>query len=280
MSYKTILVNLNTEKYAPNVLKVATTLAARSGAHLIGLYVVPVIEIYPAVSVYVPAETLSQHKAYYREEAARIGEVFNKTVKSEDLSGEWRVAEARSPGISSTVSEHAQTADLVIVSQADDRADDYSIRDIPWQVMMETGRPVIIVPYSGAGKTIGKNVMIGWNGTRESARATFDALPILEEADEVHIHWANPPKYEDGGDTLQGTEIAAALARHGVKVETKSSHNPDLADGDVLLSYAARTGADLMVMGGYGHSRAREMVFGGTTRRILSHMTIPVLISH
>ncbi len=280
MSYKTILVNLNTEKYAKDILHVAATLAVKNEAHLIGLYVVPAVEVYPAVSMYVSPDVLAEHRNNYLEQAGRIEELFNKKTSSESISAEWRVADSPSPNIAATVSKHALTADLVVVSQADERADDLAIRDVPWQTMLETGRPVLIVPYSGGIKSVGEHILIGWNGTREATRATFDALPLLKTAKEVHIHWANPGKQGDDKTTLLGSELASTLARHDVRVETKTSRNPDLADGDVLLSFVAQSGSDLLVMGGYGHSRAREMIFGGATKQILDHMTIPVLMSH
>lgn len=280
MSYKTILVNLNTEKYAADVIKVATDLALKCEAHLIGLYVVPSVEVYPAVSMYVSSDVLAEHRNRYLEEAKRIEALFEKKTSAEAISAEWRVADSPSPNIAATVSNHALTSDLVIVSQADEQADDLSIRDVPWQTMLETGRPVLIVPYAGGIKTVGEHILIGWNGTREATRATFDALPLLKAANEVHIHWANPGSQGDDKTTLLGSELASSLARHDVRVETKTSRNPDLADGDVLLSYVAQSGSDLLVMGGYGHSRAREMIFGGATKQILDHMTIPVLMSH
>ncbi|MCR9212255.1 MAG: universal stress protein [Proteobacteria bacterium] len=281
MSYKTILVNLNTEKYAKNLLQVAATLAAKHEAHLIGLYVVPAVEVYPAVSMYVSSDVLAEHRNNYLGEAKRIEELFNKKTSSEAISAEWRVADSPSSNIAATVSNHALTSDLVVVSQADEQADDLAIRDVPWQTMLETGRPVLIVPYSGGIKSVGEHILVGWNGTREATRATFDALPLLTAAKEVHIHWANPGSAQgDDKTTILGAELASTLARHDVNVETKTSRNPELADGDVLLSYVAQSGSDLLVMGGYGHSRAREMIFGGATRQILDHMTIPVLMSH
>jgi len=122
---------------------------------------------------------------------------------------------------------------------------------------------------------------VAWNGTRESARAAFDALPLLAKAKSVKLLWINPSTENGGnGNGMPGSELATALSRHGVKVEAGHSAVRDVGVGDELLSRAADQGTDLLVMGAYGHSRVREYVFGGATRHILQHMTVPVLFSH
>jgi nucleotide-binding universal stress UspA family protein len=147
------------------------------------------------------------------------------------------------------------------------------------RLALGSGRPVLVVPYVGRYPEIGRNVVIAWKAGRESARAVFDALPILEQAEQVQIL-----EIEEGGRRRNvlaaDTSIAATLARHGIKPAVRTSVAGDISIGDEILSRIADMGADLLVMGAYGHSRMRELVFGGVTRHIAGHMTVPTLFSH
>jgi nucleotide-binding universal stress UspA family protein len=135
------------------------------------------------------------------------------------------------------------------------------------------------VPYAGRYPTIGRNAVIAWKLGRESARAVFDALPLLEGAEKVHILEIRERGQEPSG-LAPDTSIAAALGRHGIKPSVRSSVVGDISVGDEILSRLSDLGADLLVMGAYGHSRMRELVFGGVTRHIARHMTAPTLFSH
>jgi nucleotide-binding universal stress UspA family protein len=137
---------------------------------------------------------------------------------------------------------------------------------------------VLVVPRYGTFDTVGERVLVAWNGSREATRAVHDALPILKLATKVTVLSIDPER--DTGDRIPSADIALHLARHGVAAEGTSTVGLDISVGDLLLSRAADLGADLIVMGAYGHSRMRELVLGGATRHILQHMTVPVLMSH
>jgi nucleotide-binding universal stress UspA family protein len=137
-----------------------------------------------------------------------------------------------------------------------------------------------VVPYIGIKTAPGKHAIVAWNGSREAARAVNDALPILRGADQVEVMCANPDRGELGDADLPGADLCLHLARHGVKAEAQTLVASDLEIGDLLLSRAADHGADLIVMGAYGHARWREVVLGGVTRQLLEQMTVPVLMSH
>ena len=182
---------------------------------------------------------------------------------------------------SDVVSLNAKYVDLAIVSQADpDDAESYPNPGLPAEVALEAGRPVLVLPYIGAGKTLGKNVMVAWNGSREATRAVNDALPLLERAVKVSVLAVNPR--DGGGDhgDVPSADISLHLARHGVKTEATQTVSNEIDVADVILSRIADTGCDLLVMGAYGHSRMRELMMGGVTRDILKHMTVPLLLSH
>ena len=129
-------------------------------------------------------------------------------------------------------------------------------------------------------RDFGKKVLVAWNARREAARAVFDALPLLQQAQEVKVIWVNPQDEGGVASDVPAGDICAALARHGVKCEATEVARPQTNVGRTLLMRAAEYGSDLLVMGCYGHSRLREFVLGGASRHVLDHMTIPVLMSH
>ena len=143
--------------------------------------------------------------------------------------------------------------------------------------LFEFGRPLVVVPYiQKRGLTL-ERVLACWDGSRTAARAIADAMPFLERAKAVDVVIVAE---ERKSDEMTGANMSEHLARHGVAANVKRIAKGDIAIEDALLSYAADSGADFMVMGGYGHSRLREFILGGVTRGILASMTVPVLMSH
>jgi nucleotide-binding universal stress UspA family protein len=191
---------------------------------------------------------------------------------------EWQLAEVASNGLLGTVMERGRAADLVIVGQTDPDRDLYPERDFPEHLALAIGRPVLVIPYAGRYPVIGRNVVIAWKAERAAVRAVFDALPLLQGAQNVHI--LEIDRREDERTLDSGVVIAASLARHAVKATVRTSVAPDISIGDAILSRLADLDADLLVMGAYGHARMRELVFGGVTRHIAGHMTVPTLFSH
>jgi nucleotide-binding universal stress UspA family protein len=184
-------------------------------------------------------------------------------------------------GAESDPALHARYVDLTILGQLDpDRGDAELIRPRPEQVTLASGRPILVVPYAGHFATVGRRVLIGWNATREATRAVNDAMPLLIEADVVTVLTIDAREGPDGHGELPGADISLHLARHGVKATVERTVSAGISAGDVLLSRAADLGADLLVIGAYGHSRVRELLLGGATRSILQSMTLPVLMSH
>ncbi|MCB1548493.1 MAG: universal stress protein [Hyphomicrobiaceae bacterium] len=280
MGYKTILVHFNDERRVAQLLSAGMELARRSNGHLIGLYVLPPIVIAPAVAVPYGGEVITAHRDFCRQEAERIKAAFDKATAGQSFVAEWRLNEELEADVGDVVMQHGRAADLIIASQADADWDRTVLLDVPDRLALESGRPALVVPNVGTYATIGQNVCVAWNGSRESARALFDALPLLQNAKSVRLLWVNPEDDAERSGDLPGVDIAATLARHGIKIEASTSVGTDIGVGDELLSRIADLGSDLLVMGCYGHSRLRELVFGGATRHILRHMTVPVLMSH
>lgn len=173
---------------------------------------------------------------------------------------------------------NARHTDLVILGQSKTPA--LLDRHVADHVALGCGRPVLVVPYIGAGSTLGERVFIAWNGRREAVRAIHDALPLLERAKHVTVMAINPRAGAEEHGDVPCADICLHLARHGVEAEAAEVESGDVGVGDMLLSRAADASADLIVMGAYGHSRIRELMLGGVTKHLLEHMTVPVLMSH
>jgi nucleotide-binding universal stress UspA family protein len=254
-------------------------MARKFDAHLTGVYVIPDPYIAPYMSGgYVPPELIEQQVQRGNDAAAEAETKFNAHLSAAGIEPEWRSAEGYAGAV---ISLNARYADLTIVGQPDpDDTEGFSDPDLPAEVTLTSGRPVLVVPYVGPQETLGENVMVAWNATRESTRAVYDALPILRRANRVSVLAVNPGRGDDDHGEVPSADIALQLARHGVKAEATKTFSDDLEVSDVLLSRIADIGADLLVMGAYGHSRMRELMMGGATRGILRHMTVPVLMSH
>ncbi|HWV81659.1 MAG TPA: universal stress protein [Hyphomicrobiaceae bacterium] len=276
MSWKTITTQLSNPRRADVVLSVAGRLAERFEGHLIGL------DATPAFAFASPVITPADVDAIISADEARTAEVrtiFETASANRAFVAEWRELKLTNVDLPGAVLEHARASDLIVASQADPEWELSGMFDFPERLVMESGRPVLVVPYAGAYGEIGKRITIAWSGKRESVRAVFDALPLLKTAEAVTLLCVTSGS-EGGPGELPGTEIAASLARHGVKLTVQKSIAEDIGVADDILSRIADSGADLLVMGAYGYSRLREMVFGGVTHHILKHMTVPTLMSH
>ncbi|HUN45587.1 MAG TPA: universal stress protein [Stellaceae bacterium] len=282
MGLKDILLTLDAEAGSSRRLAYAAELARMHDARLTGLFVVEPLNLSayfsPAISGYIAADAMAeierQHQAAAAAAAKKAEAAFRDTCSRAGITGEWRLADGDTSemGVLS-----ARYADLAVTGQVDpENPPPGSAARLPEQLALASGRPVLIFPYAGKFETVGRRVLVAWSRTRESARAVNDAMPILKRAEKVSVLSINP---EQGGG-IPGADIALHLAHHGVKAEATSTVAKDIDVGNTLLSRAADFGSDLIVMGCYGHSRARELMLGGATREILGHMTAPVLMSH
>ena len=285
MRLRDLQVVLDASPRSQVLLGVAAELARANNAHLTGLC--PLELLLPAdlgfalggyPEVMALQSAVDQLQTQAMEQAATVEAGFREVLRREGISGEWRTA----PGaVGEAIAFHARHADLTVIGQADpDHPAAPAGRHMIEEVLLAAGRPLLIVPYAGTFATIGRTVLIAWTETREAARAASDALGLIDPAASVTVlTMARPGGAEQ--PEVPGAEIAAHLARHGLAVTAARTVGGDgVSEADVLLSYAADLGADLLVMGGYGHSRVRELALGGVTRGVLRHMTVPVLMSH
>ncbi|MBS0643592.1 MAG: universal stress protein [Acetobacteraceae bacterium] len=282
MALKDILVHLDPDPRAAARLGIAADLAIRHGAFLTGLFVVDVPNtdyFYGAglpMAGLGPDQLVDVMTAEARAAAEPVEANFRKVLALNNLQGDWRMVEGHTPAV---LSADARYADLVIVGQPDDpRRHDHRGRLAVETTLMTAGRPVLTIPYAGDFPSLTDHVLVAWNASREATRAVHDAMPLLLEAKAVTILAVNPRAADD--DDGPHTDLATHLARHGVRADTTRTVAEDISDGEALLSYASDISATMIVAGGYGHSRAREMIFGGVTRTLMTEMTVPVFFSH
>jgi len=279
MSEQTIVVCLNEIERIDQMLQVLKTLSGKMACHFVGLYVIPAVQVYPTAGMQASTQFYDGLQKYYLDHAGDAEAKFEKLLARQGLHGEWRQVQSSSSEIAEDVIRHGMAADMIVVPQSRREEGDGIGEDFAEQVVMESGRPVLVIPSYGEFSNFGKSILVAWNGTREAARAVFDARPLMAGADKVDISWLDPDRTGKDMD-LPGAELAAVLARHDLNVVVEAVPTGGLPAGEALLSHAADIGADMLVMGAYGHSRLREFIFGGATRTILGSMTIPVLMSH
>jgi nucleotide-binding universal stress UspA family protein len=274
---KDIIVNLSVAKNGSTVGNYAVSVAAALQAHLTGIAFVydPIVPI--SDGGYIPAEVIEVQRA--DNEAAAESAIKNFTAATDraGISAEPLTLNASLAGAADQFARIATRFDLAIVGQGQPGATSMD-QIIAETTLFGSGRPMIMVPYIQKAPFKIDNVMICWDGSRAAARAVADAIPVLGKSGRIEIvSVTNEPGKQD---EIEGADIGRHLARHGLKVDVHRISGGDIDVGDALLSHAADSSADFMVMGGYGHSRLREFVLGGVTRLIFESMTVPVLLSH
>ncbi|MCA1940747.1 MAG: universal stress protein [Caenispirillum bisanense] len=278
MALKDIMVLVDSSAHSADRLDVAIKLATDHDAHLTGLFVRMVPHVPQFVMSQLGPEVQDVQRKYAQDAARAAHKIFEDKVRAAGIRAEWRAVEG---DLVDTVCLHAKYTDLVVMGQRDTSDDAMDGEDgLVDHVVLEAGRPVLVVPYAGKFKTIGSKVVLAWNASREATRAVNDAMPLLQKAREVEVLAINPRGGRAGHGDVPGADISLHLARHGVKANAEHIFSDDVDPGAMLLSRAADAGADLIVMGAYGRSRLRELVLGGATRHLLRHMTVPVLMAH
>lgn len=276
MSYKTILVHVDHTRHAEARIKAAAQLAITENAHLIGAAMTGLSRFaYLDSGIDLAAAIIAAELDALNQRANAALAAFDAIASSAGvLSFERRLVNDDPSGGLALL---ARYADLVVLSQAD-REDPVAraVSGVPEYVVLNGGRPVLILPYAGRFPAIGGNALVAWDESTGATRAVTNALPLLKRAAKVTLAVFNPADAE-GRDP--GADIALYLARHGVNCEVVCQRTA-IGVGDSLLSMAADLRSDLIVMGGYGHTRFRELLLGGVTATLLKSMTVPVLMSH
>lgn len=255
----------------------AVDLARRLEAHVtaVALAVDPIVPGFVVAPL--PVEVIEQARTQAVEVARGATERFRAAAERAGVACETRVAEVLMGGAPEGFVVNCRSTDLVVIGQDDPDRPEPMREAMVETALFEGTAPLLIVPYISRGTMGLDRVMIGWDGSRTAARAVQVAMPLLKMAKKVAVVLVEKAGSNPG---QPGAELATWLARHGLDVEVTQVEAPDISVADALLDHAADKSFDLLIMGGYGHSRVREFLLGGATRGILATMTIPVLMAH
>lgn len=272
-----IVVFIDGHTETAGILEFAGILAQEHSARLISVFMQPE----PRVT---PAETFARgkgmesiievHQAQLERIETERRAQFEGIVRRHGVRSEWRSL----PYLSSEVGVHAYYADLVVIARPEPAGQTAAPPGLAESLVLSSGRPIIMFPPRGTVSQI-RRILVAWNATRESIRAVADALPLLVKAKTVQVLVVDHERNRAGHGQEPGADIAQHLTRHGAQVEVQRLSSGGKDVGQLLLSQAAAFGADLLVMGAYGHSQLREWMFGGVTRTVLYQAVLPVLLS-
>ena len=278
MSYRDITVHLTLDPRNNARTQLAIALARRFAAHLTGLYTVPPPNVPYYMGEYIPTELIQKQMDDAQHASAATRETFLATCAAANIPHRWRQSDLAPV---EALRVQARCSDLVIVGQPDPEPGEpgaipYGTDVLPQELALQAGRPVLAVPHVGTFPDLGRRILGAWNGKREAARAVHDAMPLLKGAEVVLALTVGAER--KGRAPLE--EIVDLLRRHGVRVDGVVAEAGGVKVGHALLTEAQKHQCDMIVMGAFGHSRLREMVFGGVTETVLGAMTLPVLLSN
>ncbi len=273
-----ILVNLTQGGERDPAALYAASLAAAFKAHLTGLAVTYEIDVPPFYMGALPTDFIDQQIRDNEAAAEKAASAFRHVATTAGVTCDVRTLAASLGEAARSFSDLSRLFDLTVVAQPDpDRPGPEEI--IAEAALMESGRAVLLVPYVQTAPFLPGRVVVAWDGSRASARALAESLPLLHHAREVEIFSVR--RTDDGDGTPAAADLERHLGHHGI---TPHLRHLVVGSGEsicaAILNEVSDQGADLVVMGGYGHSRLREMVLGGVTRDILESMTVPVLMAH
>jgi nucleotide-binding universal stress UspA family protein len=284
--FQDILVYQDESQAAANALRYAQAIVAANEGHVAGL-MFGFMSPYPA-AVYMEASpdlwVAAQQRAV--EEADAVEQKLKARLAAEAPGTELRRKDVFGAEVGRVLAVHGRYSDAIVLGwskkgrQKDLTRDGTALeRDIFDSVLFESGRPVILVPETFAATQPPQRILIAWSPEREATRAVHEALPLLQGAELVTILAVADGARIDGEEDA-GADIARHLARHSVKTEVKHVPASGRTAQAVIKDEARYAGAELIVMGGYGHSRLSQWILGGVTRDMLADLATPVFMSH
>lgn len=279
MTFRSLLVDLCEGPHVSTRVRVALRLARELEAQLVGLAPTGLASLPATIDGACDLfnDSAIEWQALRQAAKARAERFIRACDGADRLSFESIVDEAAE---AASLIGHARCSDLVIMGQADPARREQAQRQaILEHVLIESARPVLVVPCTGATESLGQRVLVAWDGSRAASRAVADAMPLLQRAGQVRLVTWNEGETAVATALERLTALGGWLARHGVQT-TQQVETASVPVGDALLSLAFDQSCDLIVLGAYGHSRWTERLLGGTTRLLLRSMTVPVLMSH
>jgi nucleotide-binding universal stress UspA family protein len=281
MSWKDVLVIVSEAETDEPAIALAEALASQSAdCHLAAAFLTPLpdepLAYEPTVVAGVWAELLGRARQEAEAERKKVEARIGRSAKATEL----RSAEALSRDLGRVAAVHARYADVAVMARPSEGSGVELREEIIEGVLFHSGRPALIAPPGWKGGSVGKRVVVAWDASREATRALSEADDLLEQAEAVTVVTVDAkPKMFGHGDQ-PGANIAAHLARRGLPAKVQNVDSMGRSASQAILEEAVALNADLIVMGGYAHSRLRELVFGGATRELLRTTTVPLLMAH
>lgn len=279
MSYKTIMVVLPSPQAAQEILPAALEVARRFDAHLIGMHIRQLYEFHPDTVSVVSVEIQKKLEQDTEAMAAATRAIFDEKTRVEEFVSEWREESTFQSRISAKLIDAALRADLIVMSAKDWWYENARSVATLHDVIIGTGRPVLMIPEGYGDKPIGKQVMVCWTPTREASSATHAAIPFCREADLVTVLTVARKSYFTEADATEGHEVARMLDRHGIETTVWHREQEEPTIGAQIVKEARISGSDLIVMGAFGHSALHDAFFNDATRQVMRESDTPVLFS-
>jgi len=281
MAYTEILVHLDYTKSCDERVAAALSLAKRTEkARVRGVAFALKSTISSYLGIPIAAGLDEKQKAAIEAAAAKLITKFEAAASEAEIEHISEIVRCGANKAAARLAFCAKHADIAILGQPDPDAESASYIEALYEgVLFGSGRPVYLVPYYGRIKPDFRKAVIAWDGSKKAARAVRDAVPLLKGRGEVVVLVINPQKRNGSHGEKPGSDISEFLNRHGVNAKVDIIENEDLSTDTLILNHLTDIGADLLIMGAYGHSRMREKAFGGVTNSIVHQMTTPVLMS-
>jgi nucleotide-binding universal stress UspA family protein len=280
MTIKDLLVYLDQTPATEARLQAALTLAQRLGAHVTALHLIAEPFLRGMVGHHLPAEVMREHLAHAEAEAETIVASARAAAQRHGVALDAVRESGPLDKLPTLLARHARHTDVTVIGQPDLETGGVDDSALAEAAFMDSGHPALVIPRSGTAALPPRRAIVAWDGSREAARAATDAIPLLHTAELVLVLVVDARDISGRADGEPGEQLAAYLRRHAVNAEVRLAASGGAGVTDALLARVRDEAADLLVMGGYGHSRLREMLVGGTTRHVLEQMTVPVLLAH
>ncbi len=279
MQYKNILVYLDDGVSNDQRIKTALAMATAHDARLTGV----ALNAAPPVSAMIRLGISGANDllAKSREQAEHICQSFAQEAEDAGVRHETRLIECKEGRAPQKLAHLARNFDLAMLRQANpDRPNADLVLEVAEEVLFSSGRPVFFMPYIGAHKIPCERAVVAWDGSAASTRAVHDALPLMEHMKEVVILVVDADRQERTNGEEPGDDLSRHLSEHGINNKVERLLSGGAPTSTIILNALSDEGADILVMGGYGTSKLREVVLGGVTRTMLNTMTVPVFMSH
>ncbi len=280
MSWKDVLAIVAEAEIDEPAVALAAAVATKFDAQLTATFLTPLpdepLAYEPTVVAGVWAELLGRARMQAEAERKKFEARLQKLGRDCDL----RTAEALSRDLGRVAAVHARYADISVLTRPMEGAVGDVREELIEGILFHAGRAILVAPPGWSGTEIGKKIVVAWDASREATRALSEAQPLLDVAKQVTVVTVDAKPKAFGHGDIPGANIAAHLGRRGLPVEVRNADSGGRSAADTIMAEADATGADLVVMGGYAHSRLRELVFGGATRDLLRNAKLPLLMAH